>query len=163
MIYTEQFLKTLRTCEKKITTAPGEFKEDRGHRKQDFEMMSLDEEHHFIGFTRQNIHFIENFSVGLLYNPRSERGKITLLRYNGPHGENVEIEHHETFHIHYATADRINAGKKAEGHVVPTDRYASFEDAIQVFLKTINLREEDKKQYFPPPNGQGFLFDDEHS
>lgn len=163
MVYTNELLEQLRSCEKKIISPPGDFKEERGHRKQDFEMMSIDDEHHFIGFTRQNLHFTENFSVGLLYNPKSEREKITLVRYNGPHGENIEIEHHESFHIHYATAERINSGKKAEGHVETTDRYGSFEDAIQVFVKTINLREQDRKQYFPPPTGQAFLFDDEHS
>ncbi len=163
MRYTNELLDQLRTCEKKIIKGPGEFKEERGHRKQDFEMMSIDDEHHFIGFTRQNLHFPENFSVGLMYNPRDERGKIMLLRCNGPHGGNVSVEHHDQFHIHFETAERIDAGKLAPAHVEVTDHYASFDDAIQFFVKTINLRTQDRKQYFPPPTGQGKLFNDEHS
>jgi len=163
MSYTEELLEQLRTCEKKIIRAPGEFKEESGHRKQDFEMMSVNDEHHFIGFTRQNLHFPENFSVGLLYNPRSERVKIMLLRCNGPHGGNVAIEHHDQFHIHYETAERIDTGKMSPAHVEITDRYASFHDAIQFFVKTINLIEQDRKQYFPPPTGQTALFNDENT
>jgi len=163
MRYTDQFLEQLRTCEKKIIRAPGELKEERGHRKQDFEMLSIDDEHHFIGFIRQNLQFPENFSAGLLYNLRDEKGKIMLYRCNGPHGGNVSIEHHGEFHIHYTTADRIDIGKMSPAHVEITDRYGSFDDAIQFFIKTINLNDRDKKKYFPPPIGQKNLFDDHHS
>lgn len=36
MSYTEELIEQLRTCEKKIIRAPGEFKEERGHRTSSF-------------------------------------------------------------------------------------------------------------------------------
>ncbi len=89
-----------------------------------------------------------NFSVGLDYSPKEEKGTICLLRCNGP-GGNLQIPHHSSFHIHLATAKTINAGLKPESNIEPTDEYATLEQAIQYFIKTIHLLTSDCVKYFP--------------
>jgi hypothetical protein len=60
-------------------------KKERGHWKKSFGLESEDGDHRFTVFIRYNDEFNENFSVGLVYNPRERRGEILLLRCNGPH------------------------------------------------------------------------------
>ena len=110
-------------------------------------MESIDCKYLFRGFIRYNFKFIENFSIGLDYNPKEEKGTICLLRCNGP-GGNKQIQHHSSCHIHRATADTINAGLKPESNIDATDEYATLEQAIQYYIKIINLNKNDRLNYF---------------
>lgn len=143
--------------EKIIDPPAREFKEDRGHMKKNFTLSSLDDSFLFRAFIRFNIKFPENFSIGLDFNPKDEKGTICLLRCNGSHGENKQIPLHESFHIHKATADTINSGVKPESNVEKTEEYASMDGAIQYFVNYINLNQENKNRYFPEK--QRGLFD----
>jgi len=90
-------------------------------------------------FIRQNTEFIENFSIGLRFQTDSRRlGLITLVRYNGPHGETSRASdgHYAQPHIH-----RITAQELASGSIQPqekdreiTDHYRSLEQALAVFF-----------------------------
>ncbi len=124
-------------------------------------MISTDGKYSFYGFIRQNLKFLENFSIGLIYNPKEERGTLDLLRCNGPHGENNVHLHHIGCHIHRATAERIAKGLKPEGYIELTEDYATLDDAIQYFVKLINLKPNDRQKHFPRPNGQINLFGNE--
>lgn len=150
MIYEDEHIEKLLGCEKEFVEPPAkDFKEDRGQMKKKFTLQSLDGAYLFLGFIRYNIKFPENFSIGLDYDPREEKGTICLLRLNGPHGENKQHPHHLSFHIHKATADTINAGLKPESNVEITDEYASLEQAIQYYITCINLKQEDISKNFP--------------
>ncbi len=74
----------------------------------------------FSVFIRQNMTFIENYTIGLQY-PTSYRitGTITLVRYNGPHGEEAMSPdgHFARPHIHYLTAQEL-----AEGYLQPREK-----------------------------------------
>lgn len=83
------------------------------------------------------------------YNPIEEKGTICLLRCNGSHGENKQILHHSSFHIHKASAKSINEGLKPESNIETTMEYATIEQCIQFFINFINLKQEDKKKHFP--------------
>ena len=84
-----------------------------------------------------------------------------LIRVNGPHGPNENIPHHEGPHVHLATADRINAGLKPEGHIETGVPYATIKDAIQYFIRRINVIPVDRQKHFPPPDNQiGFNFEE---
>jgi hypothetical protein len=154
-MYTDGFLKILLECEKQILEPPSkEFKEDRGHLKKNFSLISLSEEFQFNAFIRKSIIFQENFSIGIDYNPKGEKGTVCLLRCNGAHGENRVFPIHATFHIHKASADSINSGLKPESNIEETNEYATFEEALQYFIKTVNLKQEDQIKYFPNYNPQ---------
>jgi len=157
-MYEQEYIENLFRCEKEIIEPPTkEYKEDRGHMKKNFTLCSADGSFLFRAFIRFNTKFPENFSIGLDYNPREEKGTICLLRCNGTHGENKQIPHHDSFHVHKATAETINSDAKPESNIEITQEYGSIEQAIQYFLKFINLRQEDRNTYFPEKQAE--LFD----
>ncbi|MCX6154607.1 MAG: hypothetical protein NT007_10640 [Candidatus Kapabacteria bacterium] len=150
MKYEEKDIDQLLNCEKEFVEPPQrEYKEDRGHCKMNFSMKSIEGNYQFRGFIRYNLKFPEIFSVGLDYNPREEKGTICLLRCNGSHGENKQLPHHESFHIHRANADTINSGQRLESNLEITNSYASLEQAIQFYFHFINLKFDEKNKYFP--------------
>lgn len=94
-------------------------------------------------FTRQNIEFVENFSIGLRCKTSAHPREITLIRYNGPHGEISRDQdgHYAAHHIHRITQEEL-----AKGSVEPpemrrevTDRYDTFEEALLIFFSDIGV------------------------
>lgn len=156
MEYTDEHIEELITCPKEVTDPPPkEMKKERGHWKKSFELESKDGDHRFLAFIRYNDEFIENFSVGLIYNPRERRGKIHLLRCNGPHGGTREFDHHDKPHIHKAKPEIINQELNSETYIEVTDRYASWQEALQFFIRRVNIK--NAAEHFPPPQSE--LFD----
>lgn len=144
---TDLQIQALLSSEKKITkkSPPKGYKQEDNHRRCDLSMTSASSEGQvFSVFIRQNIQFEENFSIGLRYKTESrELGTITLIRYNGAHGEKSHSEdgHYNKPHIH-----RLVLGEMAPGSNQPqesqresTDRYHTFEDALLVFFEDMNI------------------------
>ena len=154
MFYTDEFISELLSCSKRVSSAPKDSGVGRGSSKIKFTLESINTNHTFSGFISRNLTFQENFSIGLVYQQKDEKGTIVLIRVNGPHGPNENMPHHEGPHIHLATADRINAGLKPEGHIETKVPYATIEEAVQYFVKRINIIPIDRHKYFPPPNNQ---------
>lgn len=146
-------LDELISCPKQVVDPPRkELRSERGYLRNDMTLGSRDGEWRFSVFMRVNERFPENFSVGLIYNPRDEPGDLTLLRCNGPHGEhdNSPIEDpqpHFGYHIHRARADVINAGLLPQKFAELTDAYASFPEALHHFLRLANI--VGAEAYFP--------------
>jgi hypothetical protein len=129
---TDDQIAELIKCQKEIVDPPPKnLKEEKGSKRVAFTMSSTDGKYSFSGFILQNSRFPENFSVGLVYLPREEKGTITLLRCNGPHGLQQILSHHVVFHIHKATEENISKGLKAEKFAEETKEYATLDDAIQ--------------------------------
>jgi len=151
MNYTDDFIDQLFSCVKTFIDPPSkEYREDRGHMKKNFTLQSIDRQFFFKGFVRFNIRFLENFSIGLDFDPKEVRGSICLLRCNGNHGENVVFPLHSSCHIHRATAYTINEGLKPESHIEQTTAYVSIDEAIQYYIKLINLDPAEGERHFPP-------------
>ena len=96
----------------------------------------------FTVFIRQNDTFIENFSIGLRHKTKDRMvGTITLVRYNGPHGETSRGpgRHFVRPHIHRVTARELGEGNREpqERHREITDRYSTYEEALLVFFADI--------------------------
>src|SRR5215213_6739687 len=153
-MYTDEFIQEILLCAKEVIDSPKGMKEDRGHLKNNFTLQSVDGLYSFNRFIRQCIKFNEDFSIGLDYNPKNEKGTITLLRCNGLHGGTVENPHHAYYHIHKCSADRINQGLRPEGIIELTTEYSTLETAIQYFVKYINIVPQDRQKFFPPPSSQ---------
>ena len=111
-----------------------------------------DESIRFQVFIRRHNRYIENFSIGLRYQtsdiaPRS----ITLVRYNGAHGEYslATDGHFARPHIHYITADEIAAGyaQPREKKREITNRYHTFEEALIMFFQ--DTATTNRHAYFP--------------
>lgn len=154
-MYTAELIEELVSCEKQIVEPPTkDYKEERGQLRKNFTLQSINGNYSFNGFIRRNIAFSENFTIGLDYVPREEKGTICLLRCNGTHGGSSKFPHHDYFHIHFANAETINNGLKPESNIDLTHEYASIEEAIIFFIKTVNLRSVDRSKYFPQPDSQ---------
>ena len=96
-------------------------------------------EKRFAVFVSQNTNFIENFSIGLRYRTgRKKPASVTLVRYNGAHGEYALSPDGHYMHprIHRITEKELRAGniQPQESHRVITDRYATFDQALNVFF-----------------------------
>jgi len=132
--WTQDEIDSLVACQKQTIDAPKRtMRTEKGSHRNEATLQSLDEEHTFRVFFRQNAKFPENFTVGLDYLPRQEPGSICLVRCNGPHGPHLLFPHHTHFHIHHARADALNEGRKSEVFAEITTSYASYTEAIRYF------------------------------
>jgi hypothetical protein len=155
MIFTDELIEELITCPKKVIDSPKNAGINFGSKKIKFMLSSLDGQYSFSGFISENASFQENFSIGLVFNPKEEKGHVVLVRVNGPHGPNEKAPHHEGPHVHKATAEAIAAGLKPEkGELITNVPYATKEDAVQYYVRLINIVSPDRQKYFPPPNNQ---------
>ena len=102
-------------------------------------------------FIRQNVQFIENFSIGLRYRADLPLGAITLVRYNGPHGESSRSPdgHYAKPHIHRITEQELAKGstQPQERDRAITHQYATLEQALSVFFE--DARVLNHEEYFP--------------
>ncbi len=161
---TDQQIQDLISCPKKITKrepASG-YREGGRHLRCDLELeCAQDSGATFTVFIRQSTEFTESFSIGLRYQTNdSILGTITLIRYNGPHGETSRDSdgHYAKSHIHRITASELESGsvQPQERHRETTDLYSTFEQGLAVFFHDAHV--ENFEDYFPNLL-QGNLFD----
>ena len=141
------------------------YKHESGNRRCDLTLNSTENEKEiFLVFIRQNTKFIENYSIGLRYKTKNKvLGTVTLVRYNGPHGETdwSHDGHYNNPHIHCITSEELKSGNISpqESHRKSTDKYNTLEEAIEIFFNDINV--VNWSRYFPQLNlTQKSLFDE---
>ncbi len=115
-------------------------------------------------FIRQNTLLIEDFSIGLLYKTEDKIfGKITLIRYNGEHGQSdwSKDNHYSAFHIHRITEELLIKGIYEPKEIELTDKFSTFDSALNLFLKFVNVK--NITEYFPHYEEQLSLFKGENN
>jgi len=142
--YTQEEIDELIACPKAVSDPPRkEMKQDRGHFRNDMRLKSTDEKFEFRAFMRRSEDFPENFSIGLAFLPKDGTGELILLRCNGPHGDFNDAfdpaHPHFDFHVHRASAAMIEAGLRAEKSATVTRDFASYEEALQYFVRVANI------------------------
>ena len=129
-------------CPKKIAQPPRkEMKNERGHLRNQMQLSSQDGSESFSVYMRKNERFQEYFSIGLRYHSK-EGHSLDLIRYNGLHSQRSASGGdglHFVYHIHRAQAQDINEGRLSLRHAVPTDAYASYEEALVHFVSDVNI------------------------
>lgn len=159
--FSDDDIMNLISCKKNVVQPPRkDMKLDRASYRNDMQLESEDGSVRFSVFMRRNQEFMENFSIGLCYHSR-EGDTFNLLRFNGPHGLNIGLEPgtHYSYHIHRADAENLNDGCFSERRVNLTAKYASYEEAMNYFIKAVGIVDADK--YFPPIDRQLMLFTEE--
>lgn len=146
-------LQTLLNCPKVISEKPKKaFSVRQGSEHNDFKLISIDNnELNFRVFMRKNSKFSENFSVGLEYIVKGLEDDIKLVRFNGVHkhiNKIINDEKFETFHVHTVTQQAIEEGLKPESYAIITEEYKTFEEALILFWKRVNIQ-DDIHTYFP--------------
>lgn len=150
--YTQEEIDSLIGCAKVVSDPPKrDMKLDRGHFRNDMRLKSVDGKLEFRVFMRRSEDLPENFSIGLAFLPKDGSAEAVLLRSNGPHGgynDSFDPEHpHWDFHVHRARADMVDAGQKPEKPAAANREFASYEEALEYFLRTTNVI--DARTYFP--------------
>lgn len=162
--YTAEELEDLIGCPKTVSEAPRQqMKLDRGHFRNDMRVKSIEGDREFRVFLRRSEDFPESFSIGLAFVPKDGTGEVVLLRCNGPHGgynDSFDPAHpHWEHHVHQATAAMIEAGLRPEKAATVSRDFASFEEAVQYFLRVTNV--QDGMSYFPQIMQRAFPFAEE--
>ena len=146
-ILTDEQIRQLLDVPKTITkrTPAKSYDEESAHRRCHLDLeTNSDEGAQFSVFIRQSRNFIENYSIGLRYRTDDKAvGTITLIRYNGLHGEYSRHPdgHYALPHIHRITAQELASGNTnpQESHREITDRYSTFEQALRIFFEDIGI------------------------
>jgi hypothetical protein len=161
--FTQSEIDRLIACPKTVDSPPSTaLVRDGAHWRNGAGLIATDDtKGTFLMYLRKNAFFDENFSVGLVYSSNDGRGDITLLRCNGKHGAfNAQYDPnnwHTHNHIHRANESDLEAGFRPEKHAVATTEFASLEEAVQYFVKAVNLDSKAAAKYFPDEK-QGHLF-----
>lgn len=141
--------------------------EQNQNRRCDLELVDIaDERCQYRVFIRQSTNFIENFTIGLRHRPMADPmfGTLTLVRYNGPHGEySINPDgHYAVPHIHRITESEIASGsfQPQESHRELTNRYSTYESALRVFWSDIGVTDDDNINKHFPGLMQSRLFDE---
>lgn len=111
-----------------------------------------DESEKFEVFIRRHIRYIENFTIGLRYQTGdASLGAITLVRYNGSHGEISRDPdgHFAVPHIHRITHAELVSGSREpqETQRELTVPYTTYEQALIVFFSDTGI--ENYHRHFP--------------
>lgn len=151
---TDDLINKYITEEKIITDPPKkDFKEEKQHLRNDFQLTSSDGLRRYSVFIRKHIQFLENFSIGLIFH--SDDGtSYNLFRCNGNHGE-VVVDFlnpipHFGYHTHKITGELLKNNINDPKHSELTKEYASYEQAMNYFCTFVNIKDADK--YFPNIN-----------
>ena len=155
-ILTDQHIQNLLVIPKKITKktpAREAYKEVNNQKRCELELETPSDDGTKLSvFIRLHSKFIENFSIGLRYQTSIRSlGAITLIRYNGAHGESSRHPdgHYALPHIHRISGQELAAGNTnpQESRREITDRYSTFEQALRIFFEDIGV--SNYAEYFP--------------
>lgn len=111
-------------------------------KRKNLYLKSEDKKKQFSVFMRQNTMLIEQFSIGLLYKFESlNYRKITLVRYNGAHGQTdwSKDNHYSAFHIHYLSDELIKKRIFEPKLIEITNTYNTFHSALPQFFDYVNI------------------------
>lgn len=129
--------------EPKHVVRRGQKRTEGKHVRQDYELVSDDERHRFVLFTRQSTVIPTGFSAGLRWCSKTGE-EIMLLRCNGSdhlHVNAVERSRLDmAFHVHRATERYIQAGKRTESWAEVTKAYRSLSGALHHLVTLANIR-----------------------
>lgn len=151
----DEDIQSLIALPKMITskTPANGYRDQGSHTRCDLELeAAAQDDARFAIFIRRHNRFIENFSIGLRYRTDDMTlGSITLVRYNGPHGETSRDPdgHYDKPHIHIITEAELASGsiQPQENRREVTDRYRTYEQALIVFFSDIATRNHN--DFFP--------------
>lgn len=155
---TDEEIAGLIACPKRIVSVDKKMWVDGKFTRQNMVLESVAGQLSFRVFVRCSTEFTENFSIGLVYHPKTEARSATLLRCNGKHGSTKTYPHHAEYHVHIACAEDLNRGI-LEPRLIETDvNYASFIDARAYFFRRVGI--ENAEDSFPGTFQRRFPYSD---
>ena len=136
-LLSDDALDGLRSAPKRVTNPGARWSEKPGrHLQRNFSAETEDGALYRV-YMRQNLDDERDFSCGLALIQKGGR-PLSLIRYNGsshPHGD---IRYR--CHIHRATAEALDAGRKIDSHAEETERYKTLEGALACLIDDCGVR-----------------------
>ena len=120
----------------KIVTQPAiDWTPKPGHIQKNHSVKAKDGSKYLI-YLRQNSDDYQDFSCGLALIKKGG-GIVSLVRYNG--SSHVHGEIHYDYHIHYATANAVESGRKIDSYALPTNRYRTLDGALACLIEDYHV------------------------
>lgn len=160
MFLTNEEIDNIITCQKIITKPPKRQMQESGYNlRNDFELTSADNKHHFNVFIRQNTELPDNFSIGLIWKNTDIGKNIIMFRCNGPHGGNLKISEHFKPHTHTITTHDIlnEIYKPTANGTKETNEYHTFDEALAHFCLYCGI--QNAQTFFPSIISQSLFSD----
>ena len=146
----QALLDQLFSCEKVFSAKPQvKDKSHYRHKESSFELVSSDRRFIFNCYIRESIELLEDFSIGIIFR-RDPAEPIILARYNGNHGEHMNLltkERFSGFHVHKLTMSALDAKIQPENYAELTNKYSTLREALAVFFE--ELKVTNYLDYFP--------------
>jgi len=132
---TRERIVSLKVMQKRVTNPAARFRTEERYERKDY-TVSGEDDHEFKIYLRQNNEDREDFSCGIRWIMPSWE-TVTLARYNGP----SHIHHDIKFkcHIHEATEEAIQAGKKPESYAKESTEYNTLDGALHCLIRDFNV------------------------
>ena len=144
-LLTEDEIDSITKCLKYIPTNigkayhPSSMRPDNGQYRRRIELIC--DEYRLTMVLRQLIDNPLDFSVLLIFD--DEKGHTYIIkRYNGDHGLHIDNRTGICIsgpHIHTITEEHQRSYHKDEGHAEPTNKYKTLPEAVDVFMKDLNI------------------------
>ena len=151
VVITDAQIAQLRAVPKKLLNPRARPKQAERMILHDYQVESLDEQHAFSIYKRQNEIDPTDFSTGIRWH--NGQTEVTLARYNGSSHEHTNVLEHETLsfvcHIHVATERYQAADRKPESYASESAAYSDLDGAFKQLLKDWNIPAN------PPSGGSG--------
>ena len=132
LVYSNDDLDALRRASKKVLNKKTRWIEKRGRQKQRNYVLESENGEQYSIYLRQNMDDERDFSCGLALIFKSGK-RFTLVRYNGSSHIHGKIRY--KCHIHRATAEALQAGKKIDSYAEETKRYRTLNGALACMIE----------------------------
>lgn len=132
LFYSNDELNELRRASKTVLNQKTRWIEKRGRQKQRNYVLESDNGEQYSIYLRQNLDDERDFSCGLALIFKSGK-RFTLIRYNGSNHVHRQIRY--KCHIHRATAEVLQAGKKIDSYAEETKRYKTLNGALACMIE----------------------------
>ena len=138
LLFSNGELEYHRATSKHVTNPGARWKvKSNSHKQRNFFAESEDGKRYQI-YQRQNLNDAKDFSCGLSLLKKGGK-PISLVRYNGSSHIHGTIRYQ--CHIHFATAEALGAGRKADSYAEETTRYSTLEGALACLIKDCGIQE----------------------
>lgn len=132
LIYSNDELDALRRASKTVLNQNTRWTDKSGRQQQRNYDLESDNGEQYTIYLRQNLDDERDFSCGLALIFKSGR-RFTLIRYNGSNHIHGKIRY--KCHIHRATAEARQAGKKIDSYAEETTRYKTLNGALACMIE----------------------------
>ena len=131
LILSNDNLDDLRSATKRVRNPNARWVAKPGNHEQKNYTAESEDGKEFQIYMRRNLNDNKDFSCGIALKQKG-RKSLSIVRYNGSSHRHGDIQF--KCHIHFATAEALETGKKIDSYAVSTDKYWTVEGALACLI-----------------------------